>query len=156
MHVCLQDLPLQTHTLKHTHTEMGSDSVIEVSALCPLAPHALLCVIMCVTMYVCPNIQSDWVYVCLRGYCQGMGVHHSVLSDWLIGVVVYIVSLCPVKRNRPPTDCSLCTRQSSHQARAHTHTHHYSPRLGRPCYYADTLLLSHFGRLASQTWVCCS
>lgn len=114
MYVCLQPPPLT-----HTHTEMRSDSVMNVSAVCPLALHAELCACVCVCVFLTEfgrGHQHVW-----WGYCQGMGGHRSVLSDWLIGGVVYTVSLCPVKRNRPPADCSLHTRQSSH-TNTHTHT----------------------------------
>ena len=152
MYVCLQPPP--THT--HPHAEMRSDRVMNVSAvLC-----TRVCVCVCVSHTRVWSWASECVCVCaLRGYRQGMGGHPSVLPDWLIGGVVYIVSLCPAKRNRPPADCSLSTPDTQHThtltTHTHTHTHHYSPCFGKPCYYADTLPLSHSGRLTSRTEVWC-
>lgn len=125
---------------RHTHIERRSDSVTSVSAVCPLALYTMrVWERVCVHMRV-SNIHSDWVWswasvcLCWRGYCQGMGGYCSVLSDWLTGGAVYIVAVCPVKRNRPPADYSQCIRQSSHTK---THMRHYSPCFGRRCYYAD-------------------
>lgn len=43
---------------------------------------------------------------------SSMGGPLRVLSDWLIGGVVYIVYLCPAWRNSPPPACSLSARHT--------------------------------------------
>lgn len=111
MYVCLQTFP----PLPRTHTETRSDGV--VSAVCPPALHALLCVGVRHT-----HTHAEWSResVCRRGYGQGTGASRSVSSHWPTGGLVYSVAPCPVKGNRPPADCSLHGRQGI--TNKHTHT----------------------------------
>lgn len=141
---------IHTHTLTHAHTEMRSDSVMNVSAVCPLALHAVLRVFVCVWRGARAS-----VCVCIVRLLSGHWWWACCLIGWLGGL--FTLYLCAQWRGTDPLQTVASAPDSHHtQTHSYAHTYYYSPCFGRPCYYTDTFLLSHFGRLTSWTGIWCS
>lgn len=125
MYVCLQPPPLT-----HTHSEMRSDSVMNVSAVCPLALHAVLHARVCVCECVCVSYtHSDWAWswasVCVyMPVCVGeVSVRAWVVTTacCLIGWLeeLFTLYLCAQWRGTDPMQTVACTPDSHH---THIHT----------------------------------